>query len=239
MARQRRYDLADIPQHVIQRGNNRSPIFACDDDRIFFKELLAHAIECQGISLHAYVLMTNHVHFLLTPTSAGATGKMMQSVGRRYVQYFNRRYGRSGTLWEGRYRATVVGEPRYLLACHRYIELNPVRAGLVGHPNDYPWSSYRGNALGVDDELIRPHATFISLGNDKVHRRQAYQNIFKSELCPEMIEGLREATNKGWVLGTCRFAEEIDALVERPVVPKVRGGDHRSVRYREKQINRV
>jgi REP element-mobilizing transposase RayT len=151
MARLPRFFVPDTPQHVIQRGNDRQPIFRTTADLAFFKDCLAFAARRHGVSIHAYVLMTNHVHLLATPEVATSLPRAMQSLGRVYVQYFNSMQGRSGTLWEGRYKAAIVDSDRYLLACMRYIELNPVRAGLVEHPERYPWSSHRANAFGVSD----------------------------------------------------------------------------------------
>jgi putative transposase len=143
MARLPRYTLPGQPQHVILRGNNRSIIFAADEDYRFFLDCLGDAATRHGCVIHAYVLMTNHVHLLITPEHEGSIGKALQSVGRRYVQYFNYTYQRTGTLWEGRYKATLIDSESYLLTCYRYIELNPVRADMVPHPRDYLWSSYR------------------------------------------------------------------------------------------------
>ena len=154
MPRLPRYVLPGVPQHIIQRGNNRQAIFACEDDYSVYLDWLKRAAEQYGLAIHAYVLMTNHVHLLATPDAEDSIGKTLQSLGRRYVQYFNRRYGRTGTLWESRYRATVIDSESYLLACSRYIELNPVRAAMVGEPGEYPWSSYRCNAMGQEDGLV-------------------------------------------------------------------------------------
>ncbi|MFT5782433.1 MAG: putative transposase [Pseudomonas sp.] len=148
MARLPRYVMPGQPQHIIQRGNNRQPIFAVEADYQFFRDALVAAAQKNGLLIHAYVWMTNHIHLLATPLQQNSISKVLQAVGRKYVQYFNYCYQRSGTLWEGRYRATVVDSEAYLLTLMRYIELNPVRAGMVGHPGDYVWSSYAGNALG-------------------------------------------------------------------------------------------
>lgn len=168
MARQPRYVLPGQPQHVIQRGNNRDVIFVAEADYRFYLDKLKDACDRMGCEVHAYVLMTNHVHLLMTPYEENSLGRVMQSLGRRYVQYFNYRYRRTGTLWEGRYRATLIDAESYLLTCYRYIELNPVRAGMVSHPGDYPWSSYRSNALGQrfflpDIGRITSHACLIAM----------------------------------------------------------------------------
>jgi len=169
MARLPRYVIPGQPQHIIQRGNNRQIIFAAEADYQFFRDALVEAAAKRGLAIHAYVWMTNHVHLLATPEFDDSIGKTFQSVGRRYVQYFNYSYKRSGTLWEGRYRATVVDSERYLLTLMRYIELNPVRAGMVAAPQDYPWSSYRRNALGEggpNADWLSSHEEYSSLGRD-------------------------------------------------------------------------
>ena len=154
MARLPRYFVKGQPQHIIQRGNNRELIFVDDDDYRFYLECLQSAIKINKLSVHAYVLMTNHVHILASPEVETSISKTLQSVGRRYVQYFNYTYKRTGTLWEGRYKATVIDSDQYLLTCMRYIELNPVRADMVKQPNEYPWSSYAANAEGKNNKLI-------------------------------------------------------------------------------------
>ena len=163
MARLARYNLPGQPQHVILRGNNRSIIFVAEADYHFFIECLQKAAEQHGCAIHAYVLMTNHVHLLLTPEREDSIGKALQSLGRRYVQYFNYTQKRTGTLWEGRYKATLIDSERYLLTCYRYIELNPVRANMVEHPREYRWSSYLSHAEGKLDKLIAEHALYVAL----------------------------------------------------------------------------
>lgn len=230
MARLPRYVLPGQPQHVIHRGNNRQPVFAGDDDRRFYCECLAEATQKHQCDLHAYVLMTNHVHLLVTPYTEAGIGKMMQSVGRRYVQYFNYTYQRTGTLWEGRYRATLVDAERYLLSCYRYIELNPVRALMVKHPRDYAWSSYRHHADGQEDPLIVDHEVYLSLDRNAEQRRRAYRALFRSRLDEETLDEIRNTLNKGWVLGSKRFKEDIASLVQRRVQPLPKG---RPVRHQD------
>nr|WP_305908179.1 transposase [Methylomarinum sp. Ch1-1]MDP4520991.1 transposase [Methylomarinum sp. Ch1-1] len=164
MSRLPRFVLPGQPQHVIQRGNNRHIIFVVEEDYQYYLSKLTEACEKHHCDIHAYVLMTNHVHLLITPYVGNGISKVMQSVGRYYVQYFNRRYQRTGTLWEGRYKATLLNSDQYFLVCSRYIELNPVRAGMVKSPEDYRWSSYRGNALNDDDPLLTNHCLYRSLG---------------------------------------------------------------------------
>ena len=150
--------------HIVHRGHSRGPTFRGDDDCRHYLETLRKASRDSGCAVHAYVLMTNHVHLLLTPEDASGPARVMQAIGRQYVRYVNRRYGRSGTLWEGRFRSSVVGSERYLFACSRYIELNPVRAAMVSHPDQYRWSSYHRNAYGEADELITPHVSYRAIG---------------------------------------------------------------------------
>ena len=240
MPRLPRYVLPGQPQHVIQRGNNREPIFYDYSDYRFYLEKLAAACQKHDCSLHAYVLMTNHVHLLITPHSMDGIGKVLQMLGRYYVQYFNYTHDRTGTLWEGRYKATLIDSEQYLLTCMRYIELNPVRAGIVEHPKDYPWSSYHCNADGQTDELITPHGLYRHLGATKEERQAAYRALFRHRLAQHTLEELREATNKAWILGDDRFRERIASQLNRRTLPKARGGDRKSEEYRKKrEINRV
>jgi putative transposase len=240
MARLSRFVLPGQPQHVIQRGNNRQNVFFAEDDYRFYLEKLANACRRYDCRVHSYVLMTNHVHLLITPMTETGIGKVMQSLGRSYVQYVNFRHRRTGTLWEGRYRATLLDSERYLLTCHRYIELNPVRAGMVADPAAYPWSSYRHNALGEPDELVSPHALYEVLGENGLARQQAYRELFDEALGEPTLEEIRQATNKAWILGDDRFRDRIQALLGRPVRARPRGGDRRSKEFREKPpINRV
>lgn len=232
MPRLPRYILPGQPQHLIQRGNNRCPLFLSDVDYRVFLDYFSEACEKNDCLVHAYVLMTNHVHFLVTPETNGSVAKTMQSVGRRYVQYFNVRTGRTGTLWEGRYRATVIGGDRYFYACSRYIELNPVRAGMVEYPEDYAWSSYRGNALGQFDAVIAPAPANQNLGDGPHARCRQYRSMFDDELTDESIEEIRRLTQKGWALGSENFKDEIEALTSRRTRPRPRGGDHRSEKFR-------
>ncbi len=239
MSRHPRFIFPGQPQHVIQRGNNRDVIFVSDDDCRFYLEKLETAcirFECE---LHAYVLMTNHVHLLITPQTEGGIGKVMQSVGRYYVQYFNYKYKRTGTLWEGRYKATLLDSEAYLLICSRYIELNPVRAGMVDAPANYPWSSYAYNALREENSLIKPHELYLALGSTKFERSEVYKGLFASHIGSDKLDEIRHATNKSWVLGSGRFKDRIVALTKRQVEPKGRGGDRKSKKYQESKINRV
>lgn len=177
----------------------------------------------QGLAIHAYVLMTNHVHLLATPEFEESLSKTMQSVGRRYVQYFNHTYQRTGTLWEGRYKSTLIQSERYLLTCMRYIELNPVRAAMVEHPADYPWSSYRANAQGEENVLLTPHLLYRRLGPTTEARHKAYRQLFRAQIAKEELEAIRNATNKAWVLGEGRFRDKVEALSQRRAGPLPKG----------------
>lgn len=223
MARLPRYVLPGQPQHVIHRGNNRQAVFTTDGDYRFYRACLREAAEKHECDIHAYVLMTNHVHLLVTPHTERGIGKMMQSVGRRYVQYFNHTYQRTGTLWEGRYRATLIDAERYLLSCYRYIELNPVRAQMVKHPRDYAWSSYRCHAEGRADPVIVDHKVFLSLHRNAEQRRMAYRALSRSRLDEQILGEIRDTLNKGWVLGSDRFKKEVAASVDRRVQPLPKG----------------
>jgi putative transposase len=223
MARLPRFFVPGEALHVIQRGNNREPVFAAETDHRFFLDCLLEATQRHGVLVHAYVLMTNHVHLLATPQRQQSMSKVLQSVGRRYVQYFNSAYLRTGTLWEGRYRATIVDGEQYLLTCMRYIELNPVRAGMVGHPAAYRWSSYRGNAEGVADALVRPHELYDRLGPSAPERLLAYRRLFHSALSQSDLGAIRDATNRNWALGSDRFRQRIEELSGRRSAPERRG----------------
>ncbi len=229
MARQPRFVLTGHPQHVIIRGNNRDPIFYTEADYRFYLEKLNQACTKYECEIHAYVLMTNHVHLLITPHTKIGISKAMQSLGRYYVQYFNYTYQRTGTLWEGRYKASLIDSEGYLLTCYRYIELNPVRAeGMVEHPSEYPWSSYRTNAMGLQDDLVSPHEEYQKLGTTLDKRLVAYRALFEAKIPERTMAEIRESTNKSWVLGDGYFKELIEAKLARQVAPKIRGGDRRS-----------
>jgi putative transposase len=209
MSRLGRYFLAGQPLHVIQRGNDRAPIFFDDEDRTLYRVWLTEAATRYGCAIHAYVLMTNHVHLLATPKDAESLPRTMQSLGRRYVRHINSAYRRTGTLWEGRYRAAPIDAEDYFLACCRYIELNPVRARMVAHPRDYPWSSWGAHALGAADPLVAEHPIYRALGTTAAERQTAYRALFRAALSDEFVGALRAATNGGWALGGKRFKRKI------------------------------
>ena len=241
MARLPRFVLPGHPQHVIQRGNNRQEIFCTDEDYLFFIEKLHEAAIKHHCEIHAYVLMTNHVHLLVTPYAENGISKMMQMLGRYYVQYYNYCYKRTGTLWEGRYKASLIDTEVYLLTCMRYIEMNPVRAiGMADHAAEYPWSSYRCNALGHEDELVTPHLLYQSLAKTSQDRQFSYRQLFSREIPVETLDEIRNATNKAWVLGSDYFKDRIEEQLERRVMPSKKGGDRKSEEFRQvSKINRV
>jgi putative transposase len=208
-----------MAQHVIQRGVNRSVLFADDSDYCFFAECLKVACDRCGCVVHAHAFMTNHVHLVMTPAGDAGVSNTMKIVGVRYVQYFNWKYGRTGTLWEGRYRAALIQSDHHILACYRYVELNPVRAGLTSHAAAYPWSSYRANALGRDDPLVTPHETYLGLGASPEARRAGYRALVEDGLSDDTLDRIRRATNAGWALGSKRFRDEVAALLKRRAEP--------------------
>jgi putative transposase len=221
---------------VIVRGNNRTEIFCAEADYRFYLEKLEIACDKHACKLHAYVLMTNHVHLLITPQEEQSIGKAMQMLGRYYVQYYNYVYQRTGTLWEGRYKATLIDSEAYLLTCMRYIELNPVRANMVAHPSDYPWSSYAYNAFGQPNALVTPQIEYLRLGKTDEERQAAYRQLYKHHLSESSMNEIRDATNKAWALGNDRFKQRIQKQLERRVEPNAKGGDRKSEKFR---INRV
>lgn len=215
MARLPRLTVPGYPHHVIQRGNNRQPIFVTDDDRRYFLALLHEIAAAQGVAVHAYVLMDNHFHLLLTPQSDKALPQMMQALGRRYVRYFNDRERRTGTLWEGRYRSTLIEADRYLLTCMAYIDLNPVRAGMVVQAEDYPWSSHGHYAGHKADPWITPHPLLWSLGNTPFARESAYVALVRSGLNPTQQTALTRSVMSGWALGERDFVQTLQAQTPR------------------------
>ncbi len=215
MARLARISVPGYPYHVIQRGNNRQHIFVSAADRELMRDLLAENATQFDVAIHAYVLMDNHFHLLVTPQTAQSLPKMMQSVGRRYVRYFNDKQGRSGTLWEGRYKSALVQADQYLLACMVYLDLNPVRAGLVSHALDYPWSSYAHYVGAHSDKLISPHALMWQLGNTPFARELAYRELVAAGVSRERQAALRQSTTSGWVLGEPEFVAQLQSRTER------------------------
>jgi len=200
MPRQARLVFPGVALHVTQRGHNRKACFGHDTDHLVYLTVLHQLLAKSGCALHAYCLMTNHVHLLLTPSDAHSCAELMRDLGQRYVQYFNRRYGRSGTLWEGRFHSCMVESPEYVLACHRYIELNPVRAGMVPSAAAYRWSSHNGNSGRLDNKLLTRHAEYLALSHDEASRQSAYRQLFDQVDDAAFLAAIRDATNGGFPL---------------------------------------
>ena len=216
MARKPRYTLPGIPQHVMQRGHNREPCFYSEEDYQRYLEDLQEAAIRNQVAVHAYVLMTNHVHLLATPGQEHSITHMMQDIGRKYVRYINKTYKRSGSLWEGRFKAGLVDSEAYLLTCMRYIEMNPVRAAMVTHPGEYRWSSYSVNAQETKDSLlIQAHPIYKQLGNDKTSRQYSYRELFKNYIDKNELHEIREALNQELVLGRDDFKDKIEQMTNR------------------------
>ena len=202
MARKPRIGPIGIPQHVIQRGNSRMPVFHDSQDFYTYVNWLKHYSADYGVQVHSWVLMTNHVHLLCTPVSFDlSVSKLMQSLGRHYVRYFNQKVGRTGTLWEGRFKSSLVCSRSYLLNLYRYIELNPVRAGMVDHPSQYKWSSYQVNALGKESNLCTPHEEYLALGTNKKLRLEHYKSLFDTGIAESTLSDIRRCAHKSSALG--------------------------------------
>jgi putative transposase len=215
MARLKRLFIRDVSQHLIVRGNDRQDIFTKDADRYYFLGCLEQAAKVNGMAIHAYVLMDNHVHLLASGDSWSSIPRTIQSLGRRYVAHFNHLYDRTGTLWEGRYKSALVQAEGYLLNCHRYIELNPVRARMVSHPAAYRWSSHGRLALGLRDDLVTPHPMWEALGAGDAQSRQAYGSLFSQAIPDEIVEQIRDATHHGWAVGDADFLDWAGTLCNR------------------------
>ena len=209
MPRRSRMYLSGLPYHVVQRGNNREACFIEPENYLYYLELWKEISTRYGVSVHAYVLMTNHVHFLVTPDRADAVSNTMKVTGSRYAQYINKKYRRTGTLWEGRHRASLVQSERYLLTCMRYIELNPVRAQMVTRPEEYRWSSYGINAWG-DHSWLRHHEEYLRLGPSSEARGHAYRELFRTQLGEEDLHLIRKAAHYCQPVGNDRFREQIE-----------------------------
>jgi putative transposase len=236
VARLPRLNLPGIAQHVVQRGNNRQVSFFVEQDYTVYLDKLKEYGEKYKVAVHAYVLMTNHVHLLVSPETKKGVSQLMQSLGRYYVGYINKTYQRSGTLWEGRYKSTLVDSDNYFLLVSRYIELNPVRAGMVDHPAEYPWSSYRGNALETNIELLSAHSCYQALGSNDLERQNAYRGLFEYSIDELTLDEIRDATNKAWVLGNNRFKQQIEAQSGRRASPLPSGGDRKSKAFKNQRL---
>lgn len=223
MARLRRISPVGVPVHLIQRGNNRHSCFGALEDYSAYVGWLKEYSVKYAVDIHAWVLMTNHVHLLCTPQQDGAVSLMMQSLGRRYVQYFNYQYRRSGTLWEGRYKSCLVQAERYLIEVYRYIELNPVRAKMVEDPSEYVWSSYQINALGKISDLCTAHPEYLRLGDTRDARMKNYRDLFSRHVEGDLLVEIRSGANKGMAIGHDRFKDEMEVLTGRRLKPKKAG----------------
>ena len=215
MARLRRYAPGGIPQHIIQRGNNRTICFGSDDDMAAYAGWLYEGASKYGVDIHGWAFMTNHVHLLATPNESDSISRLMQFLGRQYVRYFNRAYGGTGTLFEGRFKSCPVQSENYLLTCLRYIELNPVRAGMVDDPVEYYWSSYPANAFGKPVKLWSPHPEYLKLGRESSIRQSRYRALFEVAIGREMVANIRQSAQRGLALGSDRFKDEIETLGNR------------------------
>lgn len=223
MARLPRLVIPDQPHHIIQRGNDRQSIFRDTDDYQVFLRWMRDAATQFKVAIHAYVLMPNHLHFLASPSEPTGLARMMQWIGRQYVPYFNRKYVRIGTLWQGRYKATVIDSERYFMTCMRYIELNPVRAGIAAAPAEYPWSSCAHHVGAKPDSLISDHPLYWALGNTPFEREIAYRDLIEQALTSAEISELSDATLKGWALGSEQFKVSLERQTNRRVRPAKRG----------------
>jgi putative transposase len=232
MPRKPRFYLPGVPAHVVQRGNARQAVFFCSADYEAYLEWLVEGAEHHSCALHAYVLMTNHVHLLMTPRHADSVSRTIQHVGRKYVPYINRQRRRTGTLWEGRHKGSVVHSESYALACYRYIEMNPVRAGMVRAPADYLWSSYRANALGAGSNWLTASPEYLRLGTDEHERRAAYRGLFDNNTDPAEIKMIRDCTQTGTPLGHSLFREGVAASTGQQVGQERRGRPPRKTRVK-------
>lgn len=231
MPRLPRLSLAKIPQHIVQRGNNRLPSFFSSNDYQLYLEFLEEAAEKYEVMLHAYCLMPNHVHLLMTPETKNGISRVLQDLGRRYVRHINYRYGRTGTLWEGRYHSCLVEGEKYIIKCYQYIESNPVRSRIVQVPQDYKWSSYHYNALADVDSKLTPHAEYLKLGKTRYRRCYAYKKIFASGLDNEVIHQIRESTQSNRVFGSEQFIDAVEAELSISIHKKRPGRPQKDYGY--------
>ena len=228
MPRKPRFFLPDIPAHIVQRGHSRAPVFFEDQDYRAYLNWLTEAANRYECEIHAYVLMTNHIHILATPKEKQSISRMMQYIGRRYVPYINNTYGKSGSIWEGRYKASLIHDEQYLLTCMRYIELNPVRANMTKTPGQYRWSSYHANALGADNELLIAHSLYLKLGSTGASRFEAYKSLFNGHIDKEELKEIRAAYQTGTPLGNESFKERIECKLKTKVGQARRGRPKRA-----------
>lgn len=223
MARRLRLDVPGVPQHVIQRGVDQMVCFCDKLDYQFYLATLEEVSTELDCRVHAYVLMTNHVHLLVTGNVTGGISRMMQSLGRRYVRRFNDRHRRTGTLWEGRFRSCLVDTERYVLSCYRYIEMNPVRAHMVANPLDYRWSSVHTNAGDGQDLLLDPHPAYAELAAEEAERKASYRDLLSQAITNDEVAAIRRSVNQGSALGSRRFQKQIEELTGRTTRFRRRG----------------
>ena len=223
MPRKLRFYIPGIPTHIVQRGHSRNPVFFEDDDYHAYLGWLLEASERYGCAIHAYVLMTNHIHILATPETKQSLSLMMQYTGRHYVPYVNHRYGTSGSIWEGRYKSSLIHNEQYMLTCMRYIELNPVRANMVDAPSMYRWSSYRANAEGESNHLIKSSCMYMQLGSNRMERAEGYKELFKNYIDQEEHDKIQKAYKTGTPLGNDYFREAIERKLKCKVGQDRRG----------------
>ena len=223
MPRKPRFYLPGIPVHIVQRGHSREPVFFETGDYHAYLHWLQEASKRYDCAIHAYVLMTNHIHLLATPAEKNSISLMMQYIGRHYVPYINHTYGTSGSIWEGRYKASLIHDEAYLLICMRYIELNPVRANMVKTPGAYRWSSYKANVQGQQNEILTEHALYKALGRTSDQRREAYKALFKGQVDPDELDAIRASWQSGTPLGNEYFMQKIEAKLKCKVGQVRRG----------------
>ncbi|HPN02245.1 MAG TPA: transposase [Methylotenera sp.] len=239
MPRLARFVVAGHPQNILIRGHNGMAVFNAEADYCYYLNKLAEAAKKHQCDIHAYVLMPNHIHLLATPHKADGLAKMMQILGRDYGRYFNATYQHTGSPWEGRYRASLVDGYNYALFCYCYIEQNPIRAGLAQNASDYPWSSYRSNALGKYNALITQHDLYLKLGKFESNRLEQYCILFEKPLELAYLAQLRDATNMAWAFGTKQFKLQISSQLNRRVERLPKGGDRKSEQYKQLNANFV
>lgn len=213
MPRKQRFYLEGVPAHVMHRGHNRTPVFFADQDYLEYLRCLKQAADRYGCQVHAYVLMTNHIHLLITPQRKESIGQLFQGLGRHYVRYINATYQRQGALWDGRHKGSIIQSQTYFLSCMRYIEMNPVRAGMVDHPAKYRWSSFAANALGINNAILQQHDEYLGLGASSHSRQKAYESLFDCDLGSDTLEMLSQSLQSGTPLGNDQFKAQIEAVV--------------------------
>ena len=223
MPRKPRFFLAGVANHVIQRGNNKDAVFFEEEDYFKYLTILNEAATKQGVKIHAYVLMTNHIHLLATSETTSGISLAMQQTGRFYVPYINYKYKRTGTLWEGRFKSSLVSDELYALACMRYIEMNPVRAHMVQAPQDYKWSSYHSNVRGVYDPIISEHVSYKGLARSRKKQQEAYKNLFLEHLDEKILSNIRNCAQSGTPLGNNKFKRQIENKLKIKVGYSIRG----------------